>query len=273
MNTQYPHLLVAKEGPSAGKIYPLEEDEVLIGREQGSTLQIDSPGVSRKHARLTYQENQYLVEDLGSSNGTFVNGERISRPWPLKNGDMIGIGRTVQLEYQAVLPPVSATMIESESPLAGGTMIEEVPQQTFVHSQPEAVPADVIPPPLEAQMTMVGQEVSLPQKLTPPQLSVTIAGQAPKIYTLTNPRVTIGRLEDNEIVIDSRIVSRHHAYLERVQDGYVLTVIPEASNPVLFDGRPLSAPHKTAARRYNEDWKSGSRHDGFDDLCRSIPRS
>ncbi len=42
MNTQYPHLLVAKEGPSAGKIYPLEEDEVLIGREQGSTLQIDS---------------------------------------------------------------------------------------------------------------------------------------------------------------------------------------------------------------------------------------
>jgi ABC-type multidrug transport system ATPase subunit/pSer/pThr/pTyr-binding forkhead associated (FHA) protein/uncharacterized membrane protein len=244
MNTPYPHLLVAKEGPSAGKIYPLEEDEVLIGREQGSTLQIDSPGVSRKHARLTYQDNQYLVEDLGSSNGTFVNGERISRPWPLKNGDMIGIGRTVQLEYQAVLPPVSATMIESESPLAGGTMIEEVPQQTFVHSQPEAVPADVIPPPLEAQMTMVGQEASLPQKLTPPQLSVTIAGQAPKIYTLTNPRVTIGRLEDNEIVIDSRIVSRHHAYLERVQDGYVLTVIPEASNPVLFDGRPLSAPHK-----------------------------
>ena len=113
MNTQYPHLLVAKEGPSAGEAYPLEEDEILIGREQGSALQIDSPGVSRKHARLAFQDNQYLIEDLGSSNGTFVNGERISKPRPLKNGDMIGIGRTVQLQYQAVLPPVSATMIES----------------------------------------------------------------------------------------------------------------------------------------------------------------
>lgn len=244
MNTQFPHLLVAKEGPSAGETYPLEEDEILIGREQGSTLQIDSPGVSRKHARLAYQDDQYLIEDLGSSNGTFVNGERISKPWPLKNGDMIGIGRTVQLQYQAVLPPLSATMIESDIPPAAGTMIEEVPQQPPAPSQTDAAAVEPVPPPLDPQMTMVGQDVSVPQEITPPQLSVTIAGQAPKTYTLTNPRVTIGRLEDNEIVIDSRIVSRHHAYLDYAQDGYVLSVIPEASNPVLFDGRPLSAPHK-----------------------------
>jgi len=56
--------------------------------------------------------------------------------------------------------------------------------------------------------------------------------------------VTIGRSEDNEIAIDSRIVSRHHAYLDSAQDGYVLTVMPEAGNPVLFDGTPLTASHK-----------------------------
>jgi ABC-type multidrug transport system ATPase subunit/pSer/pThr/pTyr-binding forkhead associated (FHA) protein len=244
MNAQNPHHLVTREGPSAGKTYPLEGDEILIGREPSSILQIDSPGVSRKHARLTFQNNQYLIEDLGSSNGTFVNGERISKPWLLKNGDIISLGRMIQLEYQVVLPPVSATMIEGDLPLVGGTIIEEAPHQPLVPTKPPAAPPGTIPPPQEPQMTMIGQEVIVSQKPTPPQLIVAIAGQALMTYALSKTRVTIGRSEDNEIVIDSRIVSRHHAYLDRLQDGYLLTVMPEAGNPVLFDGRPLTASHK-----------------------------
>ena len=244
MNAQYPYLLVIKEGPSAGKTYPLEGDEIFIGRETDNTLQIDSPGVSRKHARLIFQNNQYLLEDLGSSNGTFVNGERISIPWPLNNGDIISLGKMIQLEYQVALPPVSMTMIESELPLAGGTVIEEVSQQTPIPTQLPATPARPIQPPVEPQMTMIGQEMPVPQKVTPPQLIVAIAGQALKTYSLSKDRVTIGRAEDNEIVIDSQIVSRHHAYLECVQDAYLLNVLPEVGNPVLFDGRPLTASRK-----------------------------
>ncbi|MFL7891982.1 MAG: FHA domain-containing protein [Anaerolineales bacterium] len=241
MNAQYPHLLVTVEGPDEGKTYPLEEDEILIGREPGSTLQIDSPGVSRKHARLTFQTNQYLIEDLGSSNGTFVNGERISKPWRLKNGDMIRLGKAIQLEYQAMQPPVAATMIEGDIPLAGRTVIEEIPPKPSAPSHPTA---GTIPPPQDPFLTMVGQEVSLPQELTPPQLTVVIAGQASQTYTLSKAKVTLGRSEDNDITVDSRIVSRHHAYLERVQGGYLLKVIPEAGNPILFDGRPLTGSHK-----------------------------
>jgi ABC-type multidrug transport system ATPase subunit/pSer/pThr/pTyr-binding forkhead associated (FHA) protein len=244
MNAQYPHLLVIKEGPSAGKTYSLEGDEIFIGREPDSTLQIDSPGVSRQHARLTLKNNQYLLEDLGSSNGTFVNGERILQTWPLKNGDIIGLGKMIQLEYQAALPPVSATMIESELPLVGGTIIEEAPQQPLVLTQPAPTPPSAISPTLEPQMTMISQDVPVLQKVTPPQLTIAIAGQELNTYSLSKTRVTIGRAEDNEIVIESRIVSRHHAYLDRVQDSYLLTVMPEASNPVLFDGRPLTASHK-----------------------------
>ncbi len=276
MNAQYPHLLVIKEGPSAGQTYPLEEDEFIIGRAQSSRLHIDSPGISRQHARLTLEKDQYLIEDLGSSNGTFVNGERISEPRPLKNGDTISLGQTVQLEYRAIMPTVTATMIETD-----GTVIDDAPQQTVVPEQPEAAPPGPPEPAPDPLMTMIGQEVDLPQEFIPPQLTVAIAGQAPrtytlsntrvtigraedneiavesrivsrqltvaiagqapKTYTLSNTRVTIGRAEDNEIVIDSRIVSRQHAYLDRVQDGYALTVIPEAGNPVLFDGRPLTA--------------------------------
>ena len=244
MNAQYPYLLVVNEGPSAGKTYPLEGAEIFIGRESDSTLQIDSPGVSRKHARLTFQNNQYMLEDLGSSNGTFVNGERISKPWSLKNGDVINLGKLIKLEYQVALPPVSATMIEGELPLVGRTIIEEAPQHPFIPPQSPPTPLSVITPPQEPQMTMIGQELPVSQKPTPPQFIVAIAGQALKTYTLDKTRVTIGRADDNEIVIDSRIVSRHHAYLERVQAGYFLTVVPEAGNPVLFDGRPLIASRK-----------------------------
>jgi ABC-type multidrug transport system ATPase subunit/pSer/pThr/pTyr-binding forkhead associated (FHA) protein len=244
MNAQYPHRLVIKEGPSAGKTYPLERGDILIGREPDSTLQIDSPGVSRKHARLIFQNNQYSIEDLGSSNGTFVNGERISKPWSLKNGDVISLGRMIQLEYQITLPPVSATMIETELPLVSGTLIEEAPKQPLIPTQPPPAPLGVVPLPLEPQMTMIGQELPVSQEITPPQLTVAIAGQALNTYSLSTARVTIGRAEDNDVVIDSRIVSRHHAYLDRVQDGYLISVISEAGNPVLFGGRPLTASHK-----------------------------
>jgi ABC-type multidrug transport system ATPase subunit len=244
MNAQYPHLLAIKEGSSAGKTYPLEGDEILIGREPGSTLQIDSPGVSRKHARLTYRNNQFLLEDLGSSNGTFINGERISSPCLLKNGDVISLGRMIQLEYQVAMPTVSATMLESELPLVGGTFIEQIQQPPQIRVQAPAAPEDVLSASQEPLMTMACQEAPAQQAITPPQLIVTIAGQAFKTYDLRNAKVTIGRAEDNEIVIDSRIVSRHHAVLERVQEGYLLDVMPEAANPVLFDGRPLAASHK-----------------------------
>ena len=244
MNAQFPHLLVIQEGPSAGKIYPLEGDEILIGREPDSTLQIDSPGISRRHARLYFQNNQYLLEDLGSSNGTFVNGERISNPRVLKNGDIISLGKLIQLEYQVALPPVSATMIDSELPQVSRTIIEQALQKPLVPAQPPAAPPVAIPTDLRPEMTMIGTDMPVSQMLAPPQLIVAIAGQALKTYDLRQTRVTIGRLEDNEIAIDSRIISRHHAYLDRVPDGYLLTVIPEAGNPVLFDGRPLTASHK-----------------------------
>ena len=52
MNAQYPYLLILKEGPSTGKTYPLEGEEILIGREPDCTLQIDSSGISRRHAQI-----------------------------------------------------------------------------------------------------------------------------------------------------------------------------------------------------------------------------
>ena len=65
--------------------------QVLIGRDQSCTLVIDSPLVSREHARLTVNDGRWQLEDLGSINGSFVNGRRVREPVALKSGDRVGI--------------------------------------------------------------------------------------------------------------------------------------------------------------------------------------
>lgn len=64
----------------------------VIGREPGTTIHIDSPGVSRYHARIVVTQGHATIEDLGSKNGTQVNGTRIAAPAPLADGDHIGLG-------------------------------------------------------------------------------------------------------------------------------------------------------------------------------------
>jgi ABC-type multidrug transport system ATPase subunit/pSer/pThr/pTyr-binding forkhead associated (FHA) protein len=236
--------LVIQEGPSAGKIYALEGKEILIGREANNTLQIEAPGVSRQHARLILQNTQFILEDLGSSNGTFVNGERLSLPRLLKNGDLISLGRMIRLEYRVTVPAASATMIEGVLPLENATVIDEPHSEPSVRIEEPGQPANVVQPDHGAQMTMISQDMPIPAKATPPQLLVAIAGQAAEAFTLEKQKVTLGRASDNEMVIDSRIVSRHHAYLEKVQDGYLLVVLPGAGNPILLAGRPITGSYK-----------------------------
>jgi hypothetical protein len=87
--------VVIREGPGVGSEHPVD-GELTLGREQGSAdLVIDDPGVSRCHARVLADGGGVIVEDLGSSNGTFVNGERISGPVELAAGDEIQVGGTV----------------------------------------------------------------------------------------------------------------------------------------------------------------------------------
>lgn len=72
--------------------FPLTGDEAVIGRHPDCQIQLDSNMVSRRHARVFRDGGKLLVEDLGSGNGTFVNGGRLTTATPLKNGDRLKIG-------------------------------------------------------------------------------------------------------------------------------------------------------------------------------------
>ncbi len=240
MGDNHQRRLIVKEGPQLGETYPLEGVELVIGREPGVEIQIDSPGVSRRHARLSLQSGQYFLQDLGSSNGTFLNGERLGQARPLKHGDQIKLGRTVSLEYQSEQAQVNATMIEGAQPAVGATMVEGAP--------------------LPVGATLVGEQPLPYQEPSDIKLIVAVAGEPVNTYTLSQSRISLGRAEDNTITISSRIVSRQHAYLERTQTGYQLVVLPDAGNPVLLEGRPVDSPHQL---RHGDILRIGSQDPGL----------
>jgi ABC-type Mn2+/Zn2+ transport system ATPase subunit len=93
----------------------------------------------------------------------------------------------------------------------------------------------------------------------PPQLIIETAGAGKLTFTLTEAEYTFGRGEDNAIQVPSRIVSRHHGHLARVNGGYQIVPFPEAGNPLLFEGRPLDQPRLL---KHNDLLRIGGRDPG-----------
>ncbi|MFN8434751.1 MAG: FHA domain-containing protein [Anaerolineales bacterium] len=101
---------VMRSGPTPGVTFPLEGDQLTIGRDSTNGVAINDAEVSRKHARLMFQGGKYVLEDLGSTNGTFVNGQRLAGPIVLKAGDVISLGEQIVLMYDAIAADVGATV-------------------------------------------------------------------------------------------------------------------------------------------------------------------
>lgn len=91
--------LVVRRGPEIGKVYPLTADSILIGRGSRNEIVIEDNEVSREHCRLMRVNTHYELSDLGSSNGTFVNGQRLSEPWLLRADCLIELGDSITLAY------------------------------------------------------------------------------------------------------------------------------------------------------------------------------
>ena len=87
-------------GPSTGRVYSVER-ETVVGRGKEAQVRLDDTGASRAHARVFEMGGRYFAEDLGSTNGTFVDGERIERV-ELHSGDRIHIGPHVVLSFSIV---------------------------------------------------------------------------------------------------------------------------------------------------------------------------
>ena len=102
---------VMRSGPTPGATYSLEGDQITIGRDSNNGVVINDSEISRKHARLTFQGGKYVLDDLGSTNGTFVNGQRLVGPVVLKAGDVVSLGEQIVLMFDALSVDAGATMV------------------------------------------------------------------------------------------------------------------------------------------------------------------
>jgi hypothetical protein len=82
------------DGSMKGKTFDLS-DEIVIGRADRCHLVLDDTYVSQVHARIFARDGSYMVEDLGSTNGTYLNRKRLTSPAELQRGDQVKIGKTV----------------------------------------------------------------------------------------------------------------------------------------------------------------------------------
>ncbi len=115
-----------RSGPMTGKTFPIEEEENILGRDLANEIIISDPEVSRRHARFFIRDENVYVEDLGSTNGTFLNGERISNAQQLRSGDVITLGESVVLVFEK---------------------ITQVPAETITTPPVDTLPDPEFPPP------------------------------------------------------------------------------------------------------------------------------
>jgi adenylate cyclase len=126
--------------------FPLAKEEVKIGRTaQRNDLVLDDPAVSREHAAIRRDPFGYVLIDLGSVNGTLVNGDPLHGPRVLTSGDVVSIGNST-LTYQIEEPEKREDVHFGEQDLTGTIMVSLVPEE-LLSGLKEATSPPITPPP------------------------------------------------------------------------------------------------------------------------------
>jgi NADPH-dependent 2,4-dienoyl-CoA reductase/sulfur reductase-like enzyme/pSer/pThr/pTyr-binding forkhead associated (FHA) protein/Fe-S-cluster-containing hydrogenase component 2/CRP-like cAMP-binding protein len=171
---------------------------ITIGRQKGSSLLIEHSSVSRVHSEILYLNENYLLRDQGSSNGTFVNNTAIDNGiYTLRNLDLVRFG-DVQFRFELRRQPVS------NGSTASSVAFPHV-QGTQLHANvSRIIPDSVLATLKETPMLVLKGEDANPR---------TVALEFER-------RLTIGRGKDNNIVLDDNAVSRRHAEIFSTSDGF-----------------------------------------------------
>jgi hypothetical protein len=137
--------LIVRRGPQPNQIYELNKDIITLGRDITNDIVINDPECSRHHCRLTRGGGGYTLEDLGSTNGTFVNGQRLTGARPLNGGDVISMGETVTFAYESTMPVMESPNQQAtlQSPVAAPQPAYQQPQPAYQQPSQQYTP----PPP------------------------------------------------------------------------------------------------------------------------------
>jgi pSer/pThr/pTyr-binding forkhead associated (FHA) protein len=193
--------LKIKDEHGKERLHELIDDITTIGRASANTIQITDEKGSRQHFRIEKQGSNFKVIDLGSTNGTKLNGVKISADIVLRAGDQLSIGKTT-FTYEDEKPPApKPSKPEDEAVVAG-----------------ETVAMDAVSP-AEVKVSENAESSEAPKFVLK-----MLEGKTPgKVYELGADALTIGRHNSNTIQIIDDAASNYHAEIGREPIGYVLT--------------------------------------------------
>lgn len=127
------------QGPDKGLTFELADSESVIGRVNAD-VELNDGTVSRAHAKLAQRESRWLIEDMGSANGTYLNGVRVTRAMQVKRGDQIRCGSTLLVFGGASRPGAAHIDLDEEGNLIDAAIVATVPsnEDSIVIPTPEA---------------------------------------------------------------------------------------------------------------------------------------
>ncbi len=144
--TEAQYRLVVRQGPNPGQIYELKKAEVAIGRDITNDIVINDAEVSRKHARLILEGGRYTMEDLNSTNGTYIDGQRLIGPHLMASGETVMFGDNVGMVFEG--EPAMADLTVPSAADIGRTPVAAIPvaQQGYQAApQVQKPPASSVP--------------------------------------------------------------------------------------------------------------------------------
>jgi pSer/pThr/pTyr-binding forkhead associated (FHA) protein len=237
--------LVISDDEGKTTTVPLVRDEITIGRKEGNTIRLTDRNVSRRHARLQKQNGHYLLHDLGSYNGTVINGARVADVRTVRHGDQILIGdyKLAILEEataQLVSPPAStpADTLEMDVPPSMPPPPPAVPGPSAVATMQgvPAPPAPVsLPPPRPSVPPATFAEGEMPDYVRELRLVFLSPAGAPPPVVLERLPMILGRSEAADVALPFASISREHARIV-CQDGEVYIEDLASSNGLTVNG-------------------------------------
>ena len=216
---------------------------IAVGRQPGMHILIDQGSVSRRHAEISYANGRYLLRDLGSSNGTFINDVNITSKsvHVLKPGDVLRFGKFVTFKFV-----VRAQKAGDNASLAGGaTRLFGFEEQLTRSPQGQPVMRPDGSLQLPGTSSAIPAEVLASCKDNPALVVLTGKEEqrVPRVLMLKRGRsFTIGRDQDNDVALADAEVSRRHAEVSPSPDGFYMRDL-ESSNGVIVNEERITNPY------------------------------
>jgi FHA domain len=157
--------LVVRQGPIQGQIFELNKGEITIGRDISNDFVINEAEVSRKHAKLTLEADRYKIEDLNSTNGTYIDGQRLIGPHLLAIGEVIMFGDNVGVIFDG--EPSTPDVTVPGTIELGRTPVAAIPAPVESFVPPVAPPTAVMNVPPQAKTAMPEPEMEAENPVEP----------------------------------------------------------------------------------------------------------